>query len=180
MSTNWKALLATVAPTLATALGGPLAGIAARAITNKLAGRDPIGDTDVQQIITGATPADLSKLRESEREFLRDMAAAGVDLERIDAGDRDSARKRQIDIGDKAPTRLAVVVVTGFFLVLAAMMFVDIPEQAQQPLNILLGALTGLLLQVGNYFYGSSSGSARKNEMINAMMAKINGGSGAI
>jgi hypothetical protein len=40
------------------------------------------------------------------------------------------------------------------------------PAQAIQPINILLGALTAMLIQVGNYFYGSSRGSAKKNDTI--------------
>jgi len=35
-----------------------------------------------------------------------------------------------------------------------------------QPINILLGALTALLVQVGNYYFGSSASSAAKNATI--------------
>lgn len=176
MSNDWKALLATVAPTLATAMGGPLAGIATRAITKKLLGRDAAAADDIGAIVAGLNPADLGQLREAEREFIRDMAQAGVDLERIAAGDRDSARRREVSRSDRTPAVLAAVSVTGFFAVLSAMMLMPIPESAQQPVNILLGALTGLLLQVGNYYFGSSAGSASKNEMINAALTKANGG----
>jgi len=39
MSTTWKGIVGTVAPALATALGGPLAGVAVRAIAEKVLGK---------------------------------------------------------------------------------------------------------------------------------------------
>lgn len=175
MSADWKSLLATVAPALATALGGPLAGVATRAISAKLLDGRDLAATDLGKLVGGATPELLGKLREADQQFALDMQQIGVDLERIAATDRNSARTRETARGDSTPAKLAAVAVIGFFTVLTAMMLMPIPESAQQPVNILLGALTGLLLQVGNYYFGSSAGSARKNEMINAVIGKTNG-----
>ncbi len=167
---DFKALLGTVAPALATAFGGPLAGMAAKAGLSAL-GLDPEPGNEEEQFATAmatATPADMLKLKQADHQFRLDMEQIGVDLEKIAATDRASARQREIQTGDNAPKVLAVVVVSGFFATLGSIAFVAIPEAAQAPVNILLGALTAMLTQVGNYYFGSSAGSARKTEMLKA------------
>lgn len=162
MSFDWKSLVGTIAPTLATALGGPMAGMAVKAIAGSLLGDENAGEADIAAALQGATPADLLKLKEADQSFKLEMEKLGVDLERIAAGDRDSARQREIATKDNAPKILAGVIVIGFFATLATIAFVAIPDGAQQPINILLGSLTALLIQVGNYYFGSSAGSKEK------------------
>ena len=159
---NWKEIVGTIAPTLATALGGPLAGMATKAIAGSLLGDDSATEDDIAAAIAGATPDELRALKEMDNQFKLDMESLGVDLEKIHAGDRDSARRREIETSDNAPKILAGVIVTGFFVVLGVIAFVELPTNAQQPINILLGSLTALLIQVGNYYFGSSAGSKEK------------------
>ena len=170
MSSTWKDIVATVAPALATALGGPLAGTAVRALSTRLLGRDDGSEDDVSQAVLSADPETLLKIKQLDKDFSVQMRQLDVDLEKAAAGDRDSARKREIALGDTAPATLACVVVAGFFGVLAMLVFVDIPQAAQQPINLLLGALTAMLTQVGNYYFGSSAGSSRKNAIIQKAM----------
>jgi hypothetical protein len=54
---NWKQTLMAVAPTLATALGGPLAGAAVGVIGKALLGDD--FDGDIESAVSGATPEQL-------------------------------------------------------------------------------------------------------------------------
>jgi len=166
MSTTWKDIVGAVAPALATALGGPLAGTAVRALSTKLLGRDDGTEEDVAKAVLGADPATLLKLKELDKDFAVQMRQLDVDLEKVAAGDRDSARQREIQTRDTAPATLACVVVGGFFSVLGLLVFAHIPESAQQPINLLLGALTAMLTQVGNYYFGSSAGSSHKNTII--------------
>ena len=163
---DWKAIVGSIAPTLATAFGGPYAGMAVKAIASKMLGNPDATDAEIEAAISGASPADLLKLKEVDNQFKLDMEALGVDLEKIAAGDRDSARNREMVLKDNAPKILAAVIVVGFFGTLATIAFATIPAPAMPAVNILLGSLTALLIQVGNYYFGSSAGSARKTEVM--------------
>lgn len=66
---------------------------------------------------------------------------------------------------------LGAVIVVGFFLLLYFLLWAGVPESNKELLNITVGALIGSFTSIVGYFYGSSLGSAEKNEMI-----KKNGG----
>lgn len=104
-----------------------------------------------------------------------ELAKANIelDIERITASDRDSARKREMEIKDSTPRQIAVVSFIGFFGVLLVLMFIDVPTTAKDALLIMLGALSGIVTSITAYYYGSSSGSAKKNETIDRLMDKI-------
>jgi hypothetical protein len=161
-----KSVLATVAPTLATALGGPLAGVATRAIADRFLG-DPGVDFDtVQTAVLQAAPADLVRLKELDAQFERDIQAAGIQLEEIAASDRDSARQRQTASGDHTPAILGLCIVVGFFGVLFYIFRNGLPEQGSEVLLIMVGSLGTMTTQVGNYFFGSSVGSKSKDRLL--------------
>jgi hypothetical protein len=61
---------------------------------------------------------------------------------------------------------LAGLITSGFFTLLFLLIFKAIPEQNSELLNISVGALIGAFTGgVVGYFFGSSAGSAQKNEM---------------
>lgn len=166
---GFKDLIATVAPGVATALGGPLAGVATRMIAQKLTGSEAPDDVDfanAQTMLEAAGPDTLVKLKELELEFNAAMHEAGVELERIAAGDRDSARQRQVQMRDWSPTVLGILVITLFFGVLFYLLVNGLPEAGGEIMMMVIGALTTMTAQVGNYFFGSSAGSASKNTII--------------
>lgn len=171
-----KGVLANVAPTLATAVGGPFAGMAARAITGALIGDESDNIDDAMRAIQDAKPEQLLALQQSEQKFKLEMEALNVDLERIHASDRDSARKRQVATKDKMPGYIASAALFGFFSILFAMIFMELPPASEAPLNVMLGALAALVSSIANYYFGSSASSSRKNEIMNAM---INGNAGS-
>lgn len=165
-------IVGVAAPGIATAMGGPLAGMAVQAVAGALLGDEAV--TDEQQILAAvrqAKPTDLVELKRVELEFQARLEEAGVKLEQVAAGDRDSARIRQVKMRDWTPSVLGAAIVLGFFGILGALLFVPIPEGAQDIFKILLGSLGAMTVQVGNYFFGSSAGSKRKNDMITQMKA---------
>lgn len=161
-----KTMLATVAPTLATALGGPLAGVAAQAITGKLTGDAKPDPQLVDQLLGRADPDDMVKLKELELEFAAQMEQAGVDLAAVDASDRASARDRAIKMKDWTPAILGVMILGGFFGILAYILQFGLPVQGGEVLLIMIGGLATLTTQVANFFFGSSSGSKSKDGVI--------------
>jgi hypothetical protein len=165
MSKSWLDIVATVAPSIATALGGPLAGMAVGQL-GKALGLDDSSEESVSNAIISASPDDLLKMKEADLDFQKAMKAADIELVRISADDRNSARQRQIAVKDKIPGILAFAVTTGFFGVLTFMLLRDVPTSSKDVLNIMLGALGTAWIQVMGFYFGSSSGSEKKNEII--------------
>lgn len=165
-------IIRTVAPGIATALGGPLAGMAVRAVSQTLLGRPDGTQEEVEAIIAGASPSDLLKLKELDKHFKIEMKKLDVDLDRIEAGDRDSARKRHMVMKDKLPAVLAIVVIAGFFITVGYVLSGRV--KLSGPDAVLIGTLVGYVSakaeQVVSYYFGSSSGSAKKNATIAGLM----------
>lgn len=74
---NW---LMQIAPTIATALGGPLAGAAAEFLASKLGASDKTVE-GIQQTLSGMTGADLVKLKELDLDFQKHMSDNGISLQ---------------------------------------------------------------------------------------------------
>lgn len=61
---------------------------------------------------------------------------------------------------------LATVLVLGYFVVLWALLKWPVPAENKDAVNILFGILSASVGAVVGYFFGSSKGSAEKNEML--------------
>lgn len=164
-----KQFLATIAPTVGAAWGGPLGGIAAKAVAGKLLGDENAPLEAVETALMGASGADLVKIKEIETAFKSQLKAADVDMQRIAAGDRDSARIRQTKMRDWTPTVLGLAIIVGFFGVLAYLFRFGLPLEGGEVLMIMVGALATMVSQVCNYFFGSSSGSKAKTQIISGL-----------
>lgn len=162
MSANWKQVLGTVAPALATALGGPLAGVATQALSGALLGRADGTEEDVATaVLTGGTEA-LAKLRDADNQFAVRMRELEIDLERVHQADRASARDREKTTGDHWTLRvLATIVVGAFVAVVWAVLFGGTAIDGALA-GTLIGYLSAKADQVLSYFFGSSLGSKEK------------------
>jgi len=172
MAANWKGIIGTVAPALATALGGPLAGVAVRAIAENVLGRPDATEADVAAAVAAAGPELLLKLREADQAFARAMAEAGIKLEEIEAADRASARAREIATRDWVPAALAITNALAFFILLFLMISHSIPETNKSAFDILLGMLAGSLTTIMTYYFGSSRGSREKDAILGRVASK--------
>lgn len=165
--------LSAVAPTVAAALGGPMAGVAVDALATQFMGRQGASADEVEQAILGASAADLVKLKQLDAEFAAQLQEGGIELERIASQDRVSARDRQVKMRDWTPAILGVLIIAGFFGVLSAIFYLGLPEDGSEVLLIMVGALGAMTSQVGNFFFGSSTGSKDKQQII---AARLQGG----
>jgi len=173
MSINWKMTLGRIAPWIAGSLGGPMAGVATEALCRAIGMEPSAENAEAIAELAGKdrlSGTQLLALREAELEHEATMREAGykslLDLEAVAAGDRDSARRREMAVLDWTPRILAYGVTAGFFGVLACLLFADLPGGTRDVLNIMLGALGAGWTQVISYYFGSSVGSARKNELL--------------
>lgn len=156
-----------VAPGLATALGGPLAGAAVGMLADKLGLPDKTVEA-VTQALT-SNPANLEKLKELELEFYK-----------IDAQDRSSARTREVEmakadvhfITKNITSLLAIGILTGSMIIALLVFFVDFPDSQENILIFVLGSLFSIATQVVSYYFGSSQGSKDKTKDIEGLMKK--------
>ena len=174
MDINWKSIVGTVAPSIATALGGPLSGMAVGYLAKALLGKEAASESEVASAVAAQDPDVLLKLKMAENEFQIKLAEVGLGLEQIKAKDRDSARQREILLRDSMPKILAVTVTLGFFAMLGTMAFVDLPGANRDLLNVMLGALGAAWTSIVAYFFGSSSGSAEKTKILGQVVTGEN------
>jgi hypothetical protein len=161
-------LLGQVAPSIATALGGPLAGVAVRTLSGALFGHEEGTEQQVSEAIANATPEQLSAIKKIDADFKVRMKELDIDLERIAAGDRDSARQMQRETKDWLPKALAVFIVFGFFGILLWMMVFGLPKTGVEALLMMVGSLTSAFGGVVQFYFGSSAGSKEKNNLLAA------------
>ena len=159
-------LIGSVAPTIATALGGPVAGLAVKAISGALFGHDSATEDDIRTVLANPTGDQLAALKKIDADFAVQMKALDIDLERIAAGDRASARDMQKETKDWIPRALAVSVTVGFFAILLYMLIYGLPTTGNEALLLLLGALQTAWGGIIAFYFGSSSGSQKKDQMI--------------
>lgn len=167
MNQKWKDIIGTVAPGLATALGGPLAGMAVSAIGQAVLGKTGASEDDVASAIIAASPSDLLKLKEAEMQFQKDMAQLDVDLEKIAGEDRASARAMQTTNKDWIPGALAILVTVMFFADLAFMATHEVHDNAT--LNQLTGSLGTVWITIISFYFGSTSTSHVKDATISKL-----------
>ena len=161
----------TVAPTIATAVGGPLAGMATRAISEALLGKPDGTEAELAQAAANATPEQLLALKNAEQDFAVRMRELDIDLERIANEDRAGARDREVKTKDWTPRILAGLITFGYFGALFFMLMNGLPTTGgSEAMLVMLGTLGTAWGGVVAYYFGSSAGSRDKNDTISKMM----------
>ena len=162
---KWKKIVANLAPTISTALGGPLAGTAVKYLVDEFIGEDG-NESQLEGALIGATPEQLAKIKEIDSKFAADMAALDVDVYRISVDDRKDARGlAKVNMWPQIV--LSVIFIVGYFA-LVFMLFagkISISEDMKTTGNILLGVMTGAFPQIMSFWFGSSHGSKEKTKM---------------
>lgn len=165
---GWKALISTVAPWIGTALGGPLGGAAVGAVADALGLSDKT-EASIKAALSGVTPEQMLAIKTADQQFALRMQELGyADIEKLAAlaaGDRDSARKREMTVLDWTPRILAYLVICSFIGVI-----IGVLSGWGKADSVLAGTLIGYLSakaeQVIAYYFGSSSGSDRKTDIM--------------
>jgi uncharacterized membrane protein YeaQ/YmgE (transglycosylase-associated protein family) len=165
--------LRTLVPMLGTALGGPLGGAAASFIADKLGIKDATIEAVSEVLNSGKMSADqIASLKLAEIDFQKFLEGNKIELAKLDVEDRSSARDREIAVKDWIPGLLAILLTGGFFGVLAYMLQYGAPTHGGDALLVMLGSLGTGFASVLAYYFGSSAGSASKNEIIERLGTK--------
>jgi hypothetical protein len=161
--------LKQVVPTIATALGGPLAGVAAGFIADRLGVSDKTVN-NINDLVTSATqkPETLIELKKIDADLKKYYDQIGVDLEKIAAQDRDSARNREIQVKDNTPKILAYSVTVGFFSILGYVIKNGLPTGNESVITYMIGSLGGVWGAIMAYYFGSTKGSSEKTAVMAA------------
>jgi hypothetical protein len=158
--------LKTIAPTIATAMGGPLAGMAVDAIGNALGMKDATKEQVKDLLASGTLTSDqMASIKQADATLKVRMKELEIDMEKVHAGDRNSAREMAARTGDVWTPRVMALVV---FLVWGAVNYKlfngTINSDMRELVARALGTLDAVLMAVIYYYYGSSSSSAAKTE----------------
>jgi len=145
-----------------------MAGLAVKTLSNVLLGHEEGTEDDLGKALSGATPEQLANIKQIDADFKTRMKELDIDLERISAGDRDSARKMQMETKDWVPKVLALAITIGFFGILVWMLVNGMPPSGTEALLMMLGALGTAWTGVVNFYYGSSAGSKAKTDALAA------------
>ena len=155
--------LKTLAPTIATCLAGPLAGMGVAALA-KAIGVEP---EQVQDVISSGklTSEQVAAIQLAELELKKQAQSMNLDFEQLAVADRKSARDMQIATKSYLVPLLSVIVVVSFVGVVVATLS-GFSKIESVMAGTLIGYLSAKADQVLSFFFGSSASSQRKDEMI--------------
>ena len=169
MSTpNWLQALARLAPTVASAFGTPIAGMAVSALESALGITGSDGSTDkIQAAIESGqlTGEQITAMKKADQDFQARMKELDVKLDELQLQDVEGARQMQVAKPSPVPAILSIIITLGFLGILSAMLAgVDVTEN--QAFLILIGSLGAGYTQVLNFWLGSTRDSHEKTALL--------------
>jgi hypothetical protein len=168
-----KSLIGSVAPTIAAALCGPLAGTATKFLSEKLLGKPDGTKEELTAALAGATPAQLMQLKDLEQQFALEMRKLDVDVFNTEVKDVQSARDMA-----KMDIRPHVIFSAMFFLGYFSLTFylvylfakgadaTSTDEFLKGMVATVVGVLTANIPTLVGFWFGSSMGSKNAGHTI--------------
>jgi hypothetical protein len=148
-----KNIVGAVAPTLGTALGGPMAGMAGNMIAEVLG--VPNNPKAIEKGIAEATPEQMLELKKAEQAFEVQMKELDVDVFKLETEDKQDARSK---FSKDWTARIMGIATVGGFLGYIFLVTLQPPEQNSEALiNLVLGYLGGLASAVISFYFGASN-----------------------
>lgn len=165
---DWKDILTKIAPTVATAVLGPLGGAALTSIASIL-GIDQKTEAAISKaIMSGQLTADqVAQLKQLEMQYQNEEAERGFKYAELVYKDVADARQRESVVKDNVNRNLAYVIV-GAFLALVGSTLLGYARVDSVLAGTLVGYLSAKCEQVLAYYFGSSRGSDKKTELLAA------------
>jgi hypothetical protein len=154
--------LKMIAPTLATAIGGPFGTMAYGVLAKVM----DISPEDAQKTIEAGklTAEQIASVQLAEIQVKVRAQELGLDFAKVAADDRKSARDMQTVTRSILPPILALLVTVGFFGILIGMMVKAF--EPSDALLLMLGSLGTAWTGIIAFYFGSSAGSQAKDAML--------------
>ena len=165
---DWTSILKTVAPTVATALVGPLGGAAITALGGALGLDKPTKESISQIIQNGQMTADqISAIKQLELKYQNDEQERGFRYAELAYQDTKDARALAASTHAVTPAILTWVVVVLCLGFEGALIFGYMPKSVDDVvLGRVLGTLDAALMLVLGFWFGSSHGSQNKDALL--------------
>ena len=187
---DFKTILGAIAPTAATLLGGPFAGLAVKflgpifGLSSDATATTGDAVQAIQDVLTkGQLSADqILAIKQAELALAQHLADNGLKLAELDiqaaqviTADRADARAREVAVKDKTPAHLAYTIIGGFFVISLAQLIalmgwpdfaVKIPPQGWLLIGNISGYLAAEAKSASSYYFGTTSDSGRKTELL--------------
>jgi hypothetical protein len=159
------AWLSIVAPTIATILGGPLAGLAVESVA-RATGLDTKTVTNTLTSLDSGTMTsdDVAKIKLAELDLQEKLNTMGLDADKLAYDDKASARTLQATTRSVIPATLAIGITIGFFGILSSLMLGY--TKPSNELMIMLGSLSTSWTGVISFYFGSSASSDKKTDLL--------------
>jgi hypothetical protein len=157
---NVKNIIGAVAPTIGTALGGPMGSMAANMVADAL-GCEPT-PKKIEAAVQAATPEQLAELKKIDKDFEVRMKELDVDLYALETADIQDARGK---FSKDWTSRIMGIAVVGGFMGYIFLVTLQPPEQNSEALiNLVLGYLGGLASAVISFYFGASNSKDKDND----------------
>jgi len=152
----------TIAPTIFSAIGGPLGGLAYEMVSKVLG----VSQDDAKKMLEdGKLSSDqIAAVQQAEIALKAKAQELNLDFEQLAVQDRSSARTMQIATQSWIPPVLAIGITGGFFGILFGLMYGQVQHTPQ--IDIMLGSLGTAWTGVVAFYFGSSAGSQKKDELL--------------
>jgi hypothetical protein len=170
LSEKAKKVVSVVAPSLGAALGGPLGGLAGQILGGLVSGGKV---ADLEEAILTQKPETLLALKKLEQDYILKLEELGVEQHKVEAADRSSARDLA-KVNMRPQMMLSLLFIGGYFIILSAFFVgkIEISPELKEPFLILLGVITANVPSIMQFWFGTSSGSQRKTDLLAEQVVK--------
>jgi hypothetical protein len=159
-------ILKSLAPTVASALLGPLGGMAVAAIGQVIGLEGATTESITKAFAEGKiTPEHLAEIKKLELQYQNDEKERGFKYVELEFKDRDSARQMQIATKSEVPAYLTFLITVGFFGILGWMLSnptISYPA----PIMVMLGSLGTAWIACIQYWFGTTRSSSDKTTLL--------------
>jgi hypothetical protein len=171
---NFLNIIRKASPFLGTAISlavpGPLGAMASSLLTKALSLPTDAKQDAIAAAIVGMTPEQAVALKTAEETFamqMRQMDITSVeDMTKLAYDDTKDARAMKIQTKSMYPEILSTIIV-GAYITLSALTYLRVlPEGQKAEIDQILEMTKMLVVLVAGFWFGSSSGDARKTEII--------------
>ena len=150
-------LLKSLAPTIASAAGGPMAGMAVKMAASKLGLPENTTANEIEDLIE-RQPERAVALKQADEDFKNRIREMEIDLESFKTEVEDRKDPRENFSSDWTPKIFSILclLLYGGFVMIVTLMPHD--QNDETIISLVLGQLSGILGTAAAFFYGGSSG----------------------
>jgi hypothetical protein len=165
---DWLGVLKSLAPTVASAFGGPLAGSVVTLVGELLGVSEPTQAKIEAAFVNGQlTGEQIAGLKQLEMKLKAEEQERGFKYAELEYKDRADARNMAVQTGAKTPAVLTWLIVAIVLGLEGYILFNGTPERVSEiVMGRILGTLDMCLITVLSYWFGTTYGSSRKTDML--------------